>query len=109
VPTDAQRKLVAQLIGLHVTWSEIQQLVIHPKTGEPISRKTLAKYFRRELAAGSAMLKQLAASKYFQALEAGESWALRMAMRNASAGSSKAPRRCQRKCSAPRSTSRPCA
>ena len=81
-PTDAQRRLVAQLIGLHVTWSEIQQLVIHPKTGEPISRKTLAKYFRRELAAGGAMLKQLAASKYFQALEAGESWAVRMAMRN---------------------------
>ena len=81
-PTDAQRRLVAQLIGLHVTWAEIQQLVIHPKTGEPISRKTLAKYFRRELAAGGAMLKQLAASKYFQALEAGESWAVRMAMRN---------------------------
>jgi hypothetical protein len=28
------------------------------------------------------MLKELAASKYFQALEAGESWAIRMAMRN---------------------------
>jgi hypothetical protein len=43
---------------------------------------TLNRYFKRELAAGGAMLKQLTASKYFQALKAGESWAIRMAMRN---------------------------
>jgi hypothetical protein len=57
-PTKAHRKVVEQLIALHV------------------------RYFKRELAAGGAMLKELAASKYFQALEAGESWAIRMAMRN---------------------------
>jgi hypothetical protein len=80
--TNAQRKIVAQMIGLHVTWDEIRQLIINPHSGEPISKVTLNKHFRRELAAGGAMLKRLAASKYFQALEAGEAWAVRMAMRN---------------------------
>jgi hypothetical protein len=82
VPTEAQRKLVAQLISLHVTWTEIQQLIINPHNGEPVCRQTLAKAFRRELAAGGARLKELAASKYFAALEAGGSWAIRLAMRN---------------------------
>jgi hypothetical protein len=81
-PTDAQRRLVAQLIGLHVTWDEIRLLVIHPKTGEPITKKTLNRYFKRELTVGGAALKQLIASKYYQALEGGESWAVRMGMRN---------------------------
>jgi hypothetical protein len=80
--TNAQRKIVAQMIGLHVTWDEIRQLIINSHSGEPISKVTLNKHFRRELAAGGAMLKRLAASKYFQALEAGEAWAVRMAMRN---------------------------
>jgi hypothetical protein len=65
-----------------VTWDEIRLLVIHPKTGEPITKKTLSRHFKRELAAGGAALKQLIASKYFQALENGESWAVRMGMRN---------------------------
>ena len=83
--TNAQRKIVAQMIGLHVTCDEIRQLIINSHSGEPISKVTLNKHFRRELAAGGAMLamlKRLAASKYFQALEAGEAWAVRMAMRN---------------------------
>jgi hypothetical protein len=83
-PTAAHRKLVEQLIALHVTWDEIRQLIINPHSGTPISKVTLNRYFKRELAAGGAMLKELAASKYFQALEAGESWAIRMAMRNRS-------------------------
>src|SRR5262245_13505633 len=70
------------LIGLHVTWDEIRQLIINPHSGQPISKATLMKHFRRELAAGGAMLKELAASKYFEALRAGEAWAVRMAMRN---------------------------
>jgi hypothetical protein len=81
-PTGAHRKLVEQLIALHVTWDEIRQLIINPHTGEPISKVTLNRYFKRQLAAGGAMLKELAASKYFQALKAGEPWAIRMAMRN---------------------------
>jgi hypothetical protein len=81
-PTKAHRKVVEQLIALHVTWDEIRQLIINPHSGEPISKVTLNRHFKRELAAGGAMLKELAASKYFQALKAGESWAIRMAMRN---------------------------
>jgi hypothetical protein len=81
-PTAAHRRLVEQLIALHVTWDEIRQLIINPHSGEPVSKVTLNKFFKRELAAGGAMLKELAASKYFEALKAGESWAIRMAMRN---------------------------
>src|SRR5262245_57464417 len=81
-PTAAHRKVVSMLIGLHVTWDEIRQLIINPASGAPISKATLCRYFKRELAAGSAKLKELAASKYFEALRAGEGWAVRMAMRN---------------------------
>src|SRR5262245_66684404 len=81
-PTAAHRKVVSMLIGLHVAWDEIRQLIINPHSGEPISKQTMSKYFRRELAAGGAELKRLAATKYYEALKAGESWAIRMAMRN---------------------------
>ena len=81
-PTAAHRKVVEQLIALHVTWDEIRQLIINPHSGEPVSKSTLGKFFKRELAAGGAELKKLAASGYFKALEAGEPWAIRMAMRN---------------------------
>jgi hypothetical protein len=102
VPSDPQRRLVAQLIGLHVTWEEIRQLVINPTNGEPVCKQTLSKVFRRELAAGGAELKRLAATKYFAALSAGESWAIRMAMRNASDGSPKVLLPCPSRCSASR-------
>jgi hypothetical protein len=81
-PTKAHRKVVAMLIGLHISWDEIRQLIINPHSGQPISKVTLNKFFKRELGAGGALLKELAATKYFQALERGESWAVRMAMRN---------------------------
>jgi hypothetical protein len=67
---------------LHVVWDQIRQLIINPRTQEPITNATLNRYFKRELAAGGAMLKRLAASKYFEASRDGEAWAVRMAMRN---------------------------
>src|SRR5262245_38525764 len=81
-PTAAHRKVVSMLIALHVTWDEIRQLIINPASGMPVSKATLCRHFKRELAAGGAELKELAASKYFEALRAGEAWAVRMAMRN---------------------------
>jgi hypothetical protein len=81
-PTNAHRNLVSQLIALHVTWDDIRQLIINPATGEPITKVTLNKFFKRQLAAGAVMLKELAASKYFEALKSGEPWAIKLAMRN---------------------------
>jgi hypothetical protein len=81
-PTDAQRQLVAKLIAMKMQWDEIRLLVINPRTSEPITKATLGKYFKRELAAGSAMLKELVTAKYYEALERGESWAIRTGLKN---------------------------
>jgi hypothetical protein len=81
-PTKAQRKLVSMLIAMHVSWDDIRELIINPTTGNPICKETLSKFFRRELAAGGAELKKLAATKYFQALSRGKDWAVKWTLRN---------------------------
>jgi hypothetical protein len=81
-PTPAQRHIVAKLIALRVSWDEIRQLIINPNTGLPITKTTLARNFKRELAEGGIQLKHLVASKYFEALEEGRDWAIRLGMRN---------------------------
>jgi hypothetical protein len=82
VPTRAQRKLVSQLIAMHVSWDEIRELVINPATGNPICKEMLSGCFKRELSAGGAELKRLGATKYFQALSAGKDWAVKWTLRN---------------------------
>ena len=82
VPTDEQRHIVAVLSGLRVNWDEIRKLILNPRTGLPIPKTTLSRHFRRELDVGAVALKQLIASKYFAALDAGEAWAVRLGMRN---------------------------
>jgi hypothetical protein len=81
-PTQAQRELVTILIGMKMTWDQVRLLVINPRTGEPIAKTALSKHFRRELAEGGAQLKALIASKYHQALQNGDCWAVRMGLRN---------------------------
>jgi hypothetical protein len=82
VPTEAQRALVAKLIAMRMQWEEIRLLIINPRTGEPITKTTLARHFKRELAVGGAALKELVVNKYFEALRAGESWAIRLGIRH---------------------------
>jgi hypothetical protein len=65
-----------------MNWTEICKLVLNPNTNMPITRGTLNKSFRQELNVGSAALKALVASKYYEALERGEPWSLRLALRN---------------------------
>ena len=45
--------------------------MLNPRTGLPIPKTTLNRHFRRELDVGAVALKQLIASKYFAALDAG--------------------------------------
>jgi hypothetical protein len=80
-PTDAQRRAVSMLAALHVSWDEIRLVVINPHNGEAIAKSTLARAFRKELSRSSAALKELVASKYFEALERGEQWAVRAGLR----------------------------
>jgi hypothetical protein len=81
-PSQAQKDLVAKLVAMKMQWDEIRLLVINPRTQEPITKMTLRKHFARELAAGSAMLKELVTTKYYEALERGESWAIRTGLKN---------------------------
>jgi hypothetical protein len=81
-PTPEQRHLVATLAGLKCTWEELRLLVLHQDTGLPVTKTTLHKHFKRELSEGGARVKALIGQKYVEAVQRGESWALRLGMRN---------------------------
>jgi hypothetical protein len=51
-------------------------------TGKPISKATLYRHFKNELANGRAMLKARVAGKFYAALDEDAPWAIQMAMRN---------------------------
>jgi len=52
-PTPEQRDWVEAMIGYGILEDEICRLIKNPKTGKPISLKTLRKYFAAEIAAGA--------------------------------------------------------
>jgi hypothetical protein len=81
-PTAAERKMVAQLAGLRVSWDEIRKLVINKRTGRPICKTSFSRIFAQELEQARAKLKALVSSGFHAALQAGEPWALRLAMKN---------------------------
>lgn len=81
-PTPEQRHLVATLCGLKCSWEELRLLVLHQDTGLPVTKNTLHKHFKRELAEGSARVKALIGQKYVEAVQRGESWAIRLGLRN---------------------------
>jgi len=56
-PTDEQRAVVTTCAGYRMPEDEIARVVINPKTGQPISKKTLIKHFRAELDNGFATIK----------------------------------------------------
>jgi hypothetical protein len=81
IPTDDQRRFVCGMAGIRMTWEEIRRLVINPTTGEPITKTTLARAFKRELADGKAKLKSIIATRFYEALERGDSWATQMGLK----------------------------
>jgi hypothetical protein len=56
-------------------------LIINPTTDEPITKTTLARAFKRELADGKAKLKSIIATRFYEALERGDSWATQMGLK----------------------------
>ena len=60
----------------------IAELILNPETKRGIDRNTLSKWFPDELAAGRARLKALAGSKFLEAINRGETWALKFALRH---------------------------
>ena len=81
IPTDEQRRFVTAMAGIRMTWEEIRLLVINPTTGEPITKTTLSRAFRRELADGKAKLKSIVAKRFYEALHRGDPWAVQMGLK----------------------------
>jgi hypothetical protein len=81
IPTDEQRRFVIAMAGIRMTWEEIRQLVVNPQTGEPITKTTLARAFKRELTNGKAKLKSLVATRFYEALRRGDAWAVQMGLK----------------------------
>lgn len=57
VPSDETRDMVQTMAGLGLTREEIALCITNPKTGKPISTKTLNEHFSEQLAAGAPKLK----------------------------------------------------
>src|SRR5262245_28990346 len=81
-PTEDQRALVKLLSGLKVNQDQIRLLLLNQYSNKPISKVTLHRHFKAELETGNVALKELIARKFVDALEAGESWATRLGLKN---------------------------
>jgi hypothetical protein len=89
VPTLSERAFVTAMSGLKMTHDEICKVIgngrnggVAGRSGRPIAKTTLHKYFKNELANGSALLKAKVAGRFYAALDADAPWAMQMAMRN---------------------------
>jgi hypothetical protein len=81
-PSAAERKMVREMAGLRTSWEEMRKLVINPITGRPICKTSFARIFAQELEQARAKLKQLVGRGFYLALQSGQPWALRLAMKN---------------------------
>lgn len=81
-PTAAERRMVMQLSGMKVTYEQLRTIIISPYSNKPIAKRHFARIFARELAEGRIRLKQLITNKFYEALEAGAPWAIRLGLRN---------------------------
>jgi hypothetical protein len=75
------------MAGLRMSADEICKVVGGGRardtdSGRPISKTTLFRHFKKELASGRAMLKARVAGKFYAALDNDEPWAIQMSMRN---------------------------
>ena len=82
IPTDEQRRFVAAMCGVKLTWDEIALQVINPRTGKGISKATLSVHFPSELAAGKARMKAIIGTRFIEKVNGGDNWALQFALRH---------------------------
>jgi hypothetical protein len=81
-PTAQQRAFVASMAGFRMTWDEIAAVIIDERRNKPISRITLARHFKDELAQGKPRLKTLIQTRYLERLNAGDWQAISFGMRH---------------------------
>src|SRR5262249_43729848 len=74
-PTQQQHEFVSTMSGMDLSVTDICRVI-------GVSRRTLYKYFRPELEAGSARLHALVSSKFVEAIKDGSPWAMQCALRN---------------------------
>jgi hypothetical protein len=86
VPTHTERRFVQAMAGLRMSADEICAVIGSGRngedTGKPISKATLYRHFRNELANGRAMLKARVAGKFYAVLDDDAPWAIQFGMRN---------------------------
>ena len=77
------------MAGLRMSADEICKVIGSARNGvdggsdcKPISKSTLFKHFRKELASGRSMLKAKVAGRFYTALDNNEAWAISMGMRS---------------------------
>lgn len=70
-PTPEQKQLVLQAVGFKIPQEHICQLILHPKTGLPISESTFKLRFKDELMRGAANTKVLHAMALWKNVTAG--------------------------------------
>ena len=83
-PTEEQRRFVAAMAGMGMRHEDICKVLgsgMKGRTG-PMAKTCLHKYFRHELDGGMAILHFQIVRKFRDAIEAGQPWALMMALRN---------------------------
>ncbi len=82
MPTKEQKNFVTVMVNMNMTWEEIASLIINPHTDKAIDKHTLQKAFGLELQTGRSRIKSVVGSKLYQALEAGEQWAINFGLRH---------------------------
>jgi hypothetical protein len=70
-PTTEQRRLVADLVAFALTAEQIATLVVDPRTSKQISRRSLYRHFRREMAVGAPKANAEIAGALFRAAKRG--------------------------------------
>jgi hypothetical protein len=82
VPSTEQRNFVMLMAVARLTHEQVASVIINKQTGKPISKRTLQKAFKTELATAATKMKSVVMSKFYQALLRGEQWAISFGLRN---------------------------
>ena len=80
--TNEERAVVEEMVGLRCTQAEICHCIGRMRGQGPIAKLTFQKHFKRELQNGRAHLKQTLGRAWFEAVKAGQAWAIQSGMRN---------------------------
>jgi hypothetical protein len=82
IPTDQQRLFVSVMSAARMSLDSIARTIVHERTGRPISRHTLERAFKEELATGNAKVRGLVLKKWHEKIEQGDWNAIQWGLKN---------------------------